>query len=290
MTEAERVRDLIDRLPGKVGMVMAPFYLLMFGIRELFLVARLRRRGLVAQGTVVDNVRTGDSAYGPDLSPVIAFIDTAGNHVEFTPVARGNGLELATGSTVEVIYLPEASPDARVNTAAHLLVPGLLALVTGGLVLALALTLILAFTPGTFSVGTAVGRWLMPAILLAGGGGMFAAGIQEGRAVTRVRRRGLRTRGRVIDSMTSDKRTYYVVGFTDHRGQPVEFTRPASTRGQARTGRAVTVMYLPDQPAQARVASRAWWVPAAALILGGSAMLITAVGVVVSAISNPGGM
>lgn len=65
--EAERVRGLIDRLPGKVGMVMAPFYLLVFGIRELFLVTRLRRRGLVAEGAVVDNVRTGDSAYGPGL-------------------------------------------------------------------------------------------------------------------------------------------------------------------------------------------------------------------------------
>ena len=80
-----------------------------------------------------------------------------------------SGQIAATGSTVEVIYLPEASPDAWVNTAAHLLVPGLLAVVAGGLVLALALTLILAFTPGTFSVGTVIGRWLMPAILLVDG-------------------------------------------------------------------------------------------------------------------------
>lgn len=124
---------------------------------------------------------------------MIAFIDTAGNHVEFTPVARGNGLELATGSTVEVIYLPEASPDARVNTAAHLLVPGLVAVVAGALILALVLTLILAFTPSTFAVGTVVGRWAMPGIFLVVGLLMLGAGIHEGRAVTRVRRRGLRT-------------------------------------------------------------------------------------------------
>jgi hypothetical protein len=70
MTELERARRLIDRLPGRVGMVMAPFYLLVFGIRELLLVARLRRRGLIAEGTVVENVHSGDSSDGPDWSPV----------------------------------------------------------------------------------------------------------------------------------------------------------------------------------------------------------------------------
>lgn len=290
MTELERARRLIDRLPGRVGMVMAPYYLLVFGIRELLLVARLRRRGLVAEGTVVENVHTGDSAYGPAWSPVIAFTDNAGNRVEFTPVAQGSGLALATGSTVEVIYLPEASPDARVNTAAHLLVPGFFATLTGALILALVLTLILAFTPSTLAVGAMVARWVMPGIFLVVGLFMLGAGVHEGRTVTRLRRHGLRAQGRVIDSVASDEGSYHVIGFTDHHGHSVEFTRPVGTRGQARVGRAVTVMYLPDQPDKARVGSRAWWLPTVVLVLGGTVMLMGAAGAFVSALITSGGM
>jgi hypothetical protein len=131
MTELERARRLIDRLPGRVGMVMAPFYLLVFGIRELLLVARLRRRGLIAEGTVVENVHSGDSADGPDWSPVIAFSDTTGNRVEFTPPSHGPGMGMTTGSTVEVIYLPDAPQRAQVNAWSHLLFPGLVACVGG---------------------------------------------------------------------------------------------------------------------------------------------------------------
>ncbi|WP_165944803.1 DUF3592 domain-containing protein [Saccharopolyspora terrae] len=80
---------------------------------------------------MVENVHTGDSADGPAWSPVIAFTDNAGNRVEFTPVAQGSGLTLATGSTVEVIYLPDAPQRAQVNTWSHLLFPGLVACVGG---------------------------------------------------------------------------------------------------------------------------------------------------------------
>lgn len=128
---SERARNLTSRLPDKPGAFLVGLYALGLAWREASLAWRLRRRGLTAQGTVVENVRCTDSPGGPTWAPVIVFTDSAGNQVEFTPSVRGTGLGLSTGRTVEVIYLPETSQDARVNTWQHLLLPTLGTVVAG---------------------------------------------------------------------------------------------------------------------------------------------------------------
>jgi Protein of unknown function (DUF3592) len=143
MTKEKRAKNLSSRLPAGPGMIFGGFYVVGWGIREVVTSWRLRQRGLIAEGTVVENVRCTDPASGPSWAPVIAFTDNTGNRVEFTPRARGTGLGLSTGRKVEVIYLPEASQDARVNTWQHLLVPGLLAGVLGLVFLAVAFILLL---------------------------------------------------------------------------------------------------------------------------------------------------
>jgi hypothetical protein len=127
---SERARNLTRRLPDKPGAFLVGLYALSLGWREASLALRLRRYGLTAEGTVVENVRCTD-ANGPSWAPVIAFTDSAGNHVEFTPSVRGTGMGISTGRTVEVIYLPESSPDARVNTWQHLLIPSLVSVFAG---------------------------------------------------------------------------------------------------------------------------------------------------------------
>lgn len=115
-------------------MLVAGLYALGWGFREVSLAWRLHRRGLRAEGLVVENVRYVDpDSSGPSWAPVIVFTDNTGNRVEFTPQAHGGGLGLSTGRTVRVIYLPESSQDARVDTWQHLLLPSLLA-ITAGLV------------------------------------------------------------------------------------------------------------------------------------------------------------
>jgi hypothetical protein len=143
MTEEKRAKNFTSRLPAKAGMIFGGIYVAGWGIRETATAWCLRRRGLIAEGTVVENVRCTDPDSGPSWAPVIAFTDNVGNRVEFTPQARGTGLGLSTGRKVEVIYLPEASQDARVNTWQHLLVPGLLAGVLGLVFLAFAAAFIL---------------------------------------------------------------------------------------------------------------------------------------------------
>ncbi|QPP06056.1 DUF3592 domain-containing protein [Streptomyces bathyalis] len=135
---SHRAGNLTRRLPEKTGAFLVGLYVLSLGYREASLALRLRRRGLTAEGTVVENVRcTG--ANGPSWAPVVSFTDRAGNQVEFTPSMRGPGVGLSTGRTVEVIYLPEASPDARVNTWQHLLLPSLFAAFAGVALIAFAL-------------------------------------------------------------------------------------------------------------------------------------------------------
>jgi hypothetical protein len=54
-----------------------------------------------------------------------------GNRVEFTPPSHGPGKGMTTGSTVEVVYHPDAPQEAQVNAWSHLLLPGLVACVGG---------------------------------------------------------------------------------------------------------------------------------------------------------------
>jgi hypothetical protein len=89
-----------------------------YALREFLAVRRLRRRGVRAQGFVVDNVRV-DSDSGPEWVPVVAFTDRRGHRVEFSPRARGVGLGLATGREVPVLYLPDDPREARVLMWRH---------------------------------------------------------------------------------------------------------------------------------------------------------------------------
>lgn len=144
MQERERARGFGRYLPAMAGMVVfGGFLVLGWGFREASTVLRLRRRGLLAQGRVVQNVRRTARSGEPSWIPVIAFTDAAGHHVEFTPQATGTGLGLSTGRTVEVIYLPENSQDARVNSRGHLLAPPLAAAFSGLAFLAIAVAIIL---------------------------------------------------------------------------------------------------------------------------------------------------
>lgn len=124
MPERTRAGDLTRRLPDKPGAFLVGLYVLSLAGREASLALRLRRRGLTAEGTVVENVRC-DGPSGPTWLPVIAFTDAEGHRVEFTPSMTGTGMGLSTGRTVDVIYLPEAAPDARIDDWRHLLVPSL---------------------------------------------------------------------------------------------------------------------------------------------------------------------
>ncbi|MER5302805.1 DUF3592 domain-containing protein [Streptomyces lasiicapitis] len=90
------------------------------GAREARLQMRLSRYGLRAEGVVVDLEREP----GDDCStPVIEFIDRQGRPSRFRPVATGQGLELALGTHVPVVYLPERPGSARVFTRKHRLSP-----------------------------------------------------------------------------------------------------------------------------------------------------------------------
>lgn len=124
MSERTTGGGLTRRLPDNPGAFLVGLYALSLAGREASLALRLRKRGITAEGTVVENVRR-DGPDGPAWIPVIAFTDVGGHRVEFTPSVTGTGMGLSTGRTVEVIYLPEAAPDARVNNWQHLLVPSL---------------------------------------------------------------------------------------------------------------------------------------------------------------------
>ncbi|MEV8631672.1 DUF3592 domain-containing protein [Streptosporangium sp. NPDC051023] len=80
--------------------------------------SRLRREGLRAQGTVIDNVEVrGDS--GREWVPVIGFTDNLGYPVEFSPSVR-TGRKWPPGRTVKVVYLPDRPHAARVESWSEL--------------------------------------------------------------------------------------------------------------------------------------------------------------------------
>jgi hypothetical protein len=131
VAKQKSAKNAMQRVPGKAGLVVGGGAVLGWGLGQIAYAWRLRRSGLIAEGTVVDNVRLEDSEFGPRWAPVIAFTDTTGNRVEFTPPSHGPGMGMTTGSTVEVIYLPDAPQRAQVNAWSHLLFPGLVACVGG---------------------------------------------------------------------------------------------------------------------------------------------------------------
>lgn len=117
-----------------------------------------------------------------------------------------------------------------------------------------------------------------------GGTALLIGAFFEARAVLRLRCRGLRTEGTVIDNVRADgeggsKLWVPVVGFTDHRGHEVEFDLGVHTRWKKRLGSTVPVIYLPERAPNARrdVWWNLWW-PTSALIVLGSSLLFLAAG------------
>ncbi|WP_399888355.1 DUF3592 domain-containing protein [Streptomyces sp. BBFR51] len=97
--------------------------LLWAALHDAARVRRLRRHGVLAPGTVVDNVRVRGAQGSPSWAPIIAFADQRGYRVEFTPSMRGSGMGLATGREVTVIYLPQDPQAARVFMRRHMTGP-----------------------------------------------------------------------------------------------------------------------------------------------------------------------
>ncbi|MCH6161590.1 DUF3592 domain-containing protein [Streptomyces marispadix] len=81
-------------------------------------VLRLRREGVRAEGTVVDNVEKAEPRRRRWV-PVIAFTDAEGYHVEFVSRVQ-SGRSLPLGRTVSVIYPRENPWAARIDRWADL--------------------------------------------------------------------------------------------------------------------------------------------------------------------------
>ncbi|WP_063735156.1 DUF3592 domain-containing protein [Streptomyces sp. RTd22] len=113
--------------------------------RDARLVGRLRRTGVRTEGQVVANVVDHQSRNrNPTQTPVIRFHDHHGYKVEFTTAIQGVGLGLATGRTVDVMYLPGESQKARVWMRRHIVGP-MAGLALGG-TLFLGFGLVIAFS------------------------------------------------------------------------------------------------------------------------------------------------
>ncbi|MGW7530244.1 DUF3592 domain-containing protein [Streptomyces sp. NPDC054783] len=84
-------------------------------------------------------------------------------------------------------------------------------------------------------------------------------GVREARLQARLRRYGVHTEGVVVDQemVTGDDFLTPVIEFTDRQGRPVRFT-PVSrgSRMGMDLGTHVPVVYLPEQPENARVSTR----------------------------------
>ncbi len=124
------------------------WFLLICGIAALggaFLegraVARLRRHGQRVQGTVIDNVRKRSG--GSKLwVPVVGFTDNLGYSVEFALRVHARW-KRRVGRSVPVIYLPDKPHDARMDSWAQLWLGAFVLLVTGTVLVALAVGLVL---------------------------------------------------------------------------------------------------------------------------------------------------
>lgn len=85
---------------------------------------------------------------------------------------------------------------------------------------------------------------------------------------------GFRTRRlhrRAADGSSSNILDFPVVRYTTRRGEPIEFESPMGSRPRVhREGQAVTVLYAPDAPERARIASSClqYGVPIVFIVLG----------------------
>jgi hypothetical protein len=119
---------------------------------------------------------------------------------------------------------------------------------------------------------------------------LLVLAIRDALAVNRLRRRGLRTEGMVIDNVrVEDSKSgpswVPVIAFTDNLGYRVEFAPQARGAGLGLSvGRRVGVIYMSHSPHKARV--RTWrhlilpmfWLSFAAIAFLGTAVLIVLTG------------
>ncbi|MFI0780922.1 DUF3592 domain-containing protein [Streptomyces sp. NPDC021212] len=112
-------------VPGAEPLCVAVgLFLYACALRDARLVRRLRREGVRTQGLVVANVVDHQSQNrNPTQTPIIRFHDHQGYEVEFKTAIQGVGLGLATGRTVDVMYLPSESQKARVWMRRHIVGP-----------------------------------------------------------------------------------------------------------------------------------------------------------------------
>ncbi|MEV7522001.1 DUF3592 domain-containing protein [Streptomyces sp. NPDC091371] len=103
----------------------------------------------------------------------------------------------------------------------------------------------------------------MIGFVLAVTGGLLClwGGVRETRLQARLRRYGVRTEGVVVDQKTEPADDYPtpVIEFTDGRGLPVRFMPVSTGTGMGMgmdLGTRVRVVYLPEQPQNARVSTR----------------------------------
>lgn len=108
---------------------------------------------------------------------------------------------------------------------------------------------------------------------------ILGAALRETVVVRRLRQRGTRTQGLVVENVRSNDSegpTWVpVIAFTDLRGYRVEFTPRARGTGMGlATGREVGVVYLPHDPQTARVLMWRHMVgPVVSLFIGGIVFL-----------------
>ncbi|MCF3132766.1 DUF3592 domain-containing protein [Streptomyces olivochromogenes] len=84
-------------------------------------------------------------------------------------------------------------------------------------------------------------------------------GVREARLQVRLRRYGVHTEGVVVDQKLGAADDYLtpVIEFTDRQGRPVRFTPVATgSRMGMDLGTHAPVVYLPEQPENARVSTR----------------------------------
>ena len=246
-------------MPNWFGVIVIGFGALgLVGLgREFSLLARIRSSGVSATGTVVGHA---GRRKGVDR-PVIRFADHRGQHVEFTPQRALMTEFVPEGEQFPVLYLADEPQKARLaNEEARprsLLVLTLLCL---GLVVAGLLLMTGALPSGKHGVKTHSGpqaRNVILTVMSAAGLCFLGYGSYRISSTLRMRRSGITTTGKVIRVWRTN-----VSGGRGQRKAAVEFVDANQRRIQFVTGnpprsvdRPVHVVYWPDRPDQARLAS-----------------------------------
>ncbi|MFI9645247.1 DUF3592 domain-containing protein [Streptomyces sp. NPDC052040] len=86
------------------------------GLRESWVLWRMRRSGVRADGVVLRHEVTGHNDGHATYAPVVAYDDEHGSRREFRSRLSGSGRKPAEGSRVRVVHLPGRPETARLDT------------------------------------------------------------------------------------------------------------------------------------------------------------------------------